>query len=124
MHIASNSQSLLAVLVLIVAAPAQQEQNFSSQANFVPVPTLVRDAIGNAVYGLHASDFVIEDDGIEQAVHLDEPAETDPISLMIAVQYGRRAKREFGRIGGLASMLDPILSDSNNEAALLFLIAN
>src|SRR6185437_1416314 len=32
---------------------------------------------------------------------------------------GRRANREFGRISTLASMLDPILSDRNNESALL-----
>ena len=56
--------------------------------------TLVRDAQGNdAVYGLLAQDFIIEDDGIEQPVHLDEAAEAEPISLVIAVQCGRRAER-------------------------------
>jgi VWFA-related protein len=83
------------------------------------VPTLVRDAAGNAVYGLRAQDFIIEDDGVEQAVHLDDPAEAAPISLVIAVQCGRRAKREFGRMAGLAALLDPILSGRQNEAALL-----
>jgi VWFA-related protein len=85
----------------------------------VPVPTLVRDAAGNAVYGLQAQDFIIEDDGVEQAVYLDEPPEAEPISLVIAVQCGRRARREFGRMAGLAAMLDPILSGGQNEAALL-----
>jgi VWFA-related protein len=79
----------------------------------------VRDGKGNAVYGLRAQDFIIEDDGIPQTVHLDEGPATEPLSIMIAVQTGRRANREFGRISTLASMLDPILSDRNNEAALL-----
>ena len=64
-------------------------------------------------------DFIIEDESIEQSVHLDEAAAAEPISLLIAVQCGRRAKREFGRMGGVATMLDPVLTGQNNEAALL-----
>jgi VWFA-related protein len=110
---------MVTLLLLFGAASGQQEPSFKSQGNLVPVPTLVRDAAGNAVYGLRAQDFIIEDDGVEQAVHLDDPAEAEPISLVIAVQCGRRAKREFGRMAGLAAMLDPILSGRQNEAALL-----
>ena len=113
------SSWLVMLLLLFGAASGQQEPSFSSQGNLVPVPTLVRDAQGNAVYGLQARDFIIEDDGVEQAVHLDEAAEVEPISLVIAVQCGRGAKREFGRMAGLAAMLDPILSGRQNEAALL-----
>jgi VWFA-related protein len=109
------------VLFLLLLGPAagQEQPTFSTQGNLVPVPTLVRDSDGNAVYGLQVQDFIIEDDGVEQAVHLDEPAEAEPISLVIAVQCGRRAKREFGRMAGLAAMLDPVLSGRQNEAALL-----
>ena len=89
----------------------QQEPTFSSQSNLVLLPTMVRDEKGNIVYGLHAEDFVIEDDGVRQAIHLDEAAEAAPVSLVIAVQCGRRASREFARMKGLASLLDPILSD-------------
>jgi len=113
------SSWLVMLLLLFGPAAGQQEPSFSSQSNLVPVPTLVRDAQGNAVYGLRVQDFIIEDDGVEQAVHLDEAAEAEPISLVIAVQCGRRAKREFGRMGGLAAMLDPVLSGRQNEAALL-----
>jgi len=65
----------------------------------------VRDVTGHAIYGLQASDFVIEDDGVEQAVQLDEPAKAEPLSLLVAIQTGRRAWREFGRVQGLNSML-------------------
>jgi len=109
----------LMLLLVVGTAAGQQEPSFRSQGNLVPVPTLVRDAAGDAVYGLQSQDFIIEDDGVEQAVHLDEAAESEPISLVIAVQCGRRAQREFSRMAGLAAMLDPILSGSGNEAALL-----
>ena len=111
---------LLVLLLMLQCATAQEEPGFTAQANLVPVPTLVRDKDGNAVYGLHERDFILEDNGVEQAVHLDEAAEAQPVSLVVAVQTGRRASREFGRITGLSSMLDPVLSDPNNEAAVVF----
>jgi VWFA-related protein len=119
MNMLSRSLRTLVILSIIGNAQGQQEQNFTSQANLVPVPVLVRDQNSNDVYGLRAHDFVIEDDGVEQTIHLDETAAPDPVSLIIAVQCGRRANREFGRISGLASMLDPVLNEPNNEAAVL-----
>ena len=105
------------VLLLIVPAAAQQ---ITARSNLVPVPTLVLDEHGKNVFGLHEQDFIIEDDGIEQLVHIDEAAESKPLSLIVAVQCGRRANRELGRISGLPSMLDPILNEPNSEAAVLF----
>jgi VWFA-related protein len=106
-------------LLTFVAASAPQEPTFKAESNVVLVPTLVRDEKGNTVYGLRAEDFVIEDDGAEQVVQLDETAEAAPVSLVIAVQRGRRANREFPRMRGLSAMLDPVLSESRNQAALL-----
>jgi hypothetical protein len=100
-----------------MSAAAQQ---ISTRANLVPVPTLVLDRQGNTIFGLHAQDFMIEDDGVEQLVHLDEDAESKPLSLMVAVQCGRRANREFGRISRLSAMLDPIFNETNSEAAVLY----
>jgi len=69
--------------------PAQD--TIHTQSNVVIVPVLVKNAKGEAVYGLGAKDFVIEDDGVEQAVRLDEAAEGSVMSLVIAIQRGRRA---------------------------------
>jgi len=59
---------------------------------------------------LKAHDFIVEDDGVEQPARMDEVQEGQPISLVIAIQTGRRAFREFGRMRGLNSMLEPIIS--------------
>ncbi len=114
--------SLYVVVFALVFGPAaaQQEPTFNAQSNVVLVPTLVRDAGGHVVYGLQAKDFIVEDDGVEQAPFLDEAAEATPVSLLIAVQCGRRAKREFARMRGLPSMLEPVLSQSDTQTALLF----
>ena len=108
---------VLQVLLLMTPAAAQQ---ISARANLVPVPTLVLDGQGNTIFGLHPQDFMIMDDGVGQVVHLDEDAESKPLSLIIALQCGRRARREFGRISGLSVMLDPILNQPNSEAAVLY----
>jgi VWFA-related protein len=105
--------------ILLLTLPADAQQ-ITARSNLVPVPTLVLDAHGNNVFGLRGQDFMIEDDGIEQIVHLDEAAESKPLSLMVAVQCGRRAGRKLDRIKGLPAMLDPILNEPNSEAAVLF----
>jgi hypothetical protein len=88
-HLTNVSRRTILPLFVILMTRfmlAQQEPSFTSRANLVPVPTLVRDSKGNAVYGLHAEDFIIEDDGVPQTSHLDETAEVEPLSLVIAVQ--------------------------------------
>jgi hypothetical protein len=87
----THTTHILMILLALGPATARQEPTFSSQTNLVLVPTMVRDGKGDIVYGLHAQDFSIEDDGVQQAVHLDEAAEAVPDSLVIAVQTGRRA---------------------------------
>ena len=111
---------VLLIGVLFAVARAQtQEPRFTAESNVVLVPTLVKDQNGDPVYGLSSDDFMIEDDGALQSARLDEEAEAEPISMMIAVQCGRRAKHEFSRIRALGSILDPILRLPQTEAALL-----
>jgi len=111
--------SFYLLLFLAAGVAYAQEPTFQSQSSVVIVPALVRDVTGHAIYGLQAADFVIEDDGVEQAVQLDEPAKAEPLSLLVAIQTGRRAWREFGRVQGLNSMLAPILDQPRSHIAVL-----
>jgi len=96
-----------------------QETTIRSQANVVLVPALVKDQQGGIVYGLQEKDFIVEDDGVQQAVRLDEAPEGQPISLVVAIQRGRRAYAEFPRIQGLKSMLDPLFSLGTARVAVV-----
>ena len=98
---------------------AQNEPTFRSQTNLVLVPTLVRDASGHAVYGLQAKDFILEDNGVPQGVHLDDEEQDEPVSIVVAIQTGRSAEREFPRIRGLSSMLGPILDEPRTKVAIV-----
>jgi VWFA-related protein len=110
---------LIGVLLLVTSARAQQESTFRSQSNVVLVPALVRNKAGDIVYGLQAKDFVIEDDGMSQIVHLDEAAEDNPVSLVVAVQCGRRADFELPRMHGLAAMLQPVMDQPGGKIAVV-----
>src|SRR5579862_4903646 len=100
-------------------AAAQDEPTFRTQSNVVLVPALVRDKTGNVVYGLHANDFAVEDNGVAQNISLDEAAEENPVSLVVAVQCGRRANFELPRMHGLAAMLQPVMEQPNSKIAVL-----
>jgi len=111
------------VLTLLVCAASLQavgqDPTFRSESNVVLIPALVKNAAGGIAYGLTAKDFIVEDNGVVQGVRLDESVEGEPVSLVIAVQTGRRAPREFSRVAGLGAMLDPLLAQPSAKAALL-----
>jgi VWFA-related protein len=107
------------VLLLVSGTSAQQVPNLRVQSNVVVVPTLVKDAEGHIVYGLTQDDFVIKDDGVEQAVHLDQSAESEPVSVVVAVQTGRRAWREYSRMRGIGPMLTPVFDQLRSRVALV-----
>jgi VWFA-related protein len=113
---AATSFLILAVLASI-AHP--QDTTLRTQSNVVLIPALVKDAQGGIVYGLHAKDFIVEDDGAEQAARLDESPEGQPISLVVAIQRGRRAYAEFPRMQGLKTMLEPVFALGTARVALV-----
>ena len=109
-----------ATLVLaLVPAASTQETTLRSRSNLVLVPTLVKDHQGAVVYGLQADDFIVEDDGIEVASGLDEAPEGQPISLVLAIQKGRRAAYEFTRMRGLGTMLNPLFAAGRARVAVV-----
>ena len=107
------------VLLLVSGAAAQQDSSLRVQSNVVLVPTLVKDAGDHAVYGLTQEDFVVDDDGVEQTIHLDDSAESEPASVVVAIQTGRRAWREFSRMRGVGPMLIPVFNQPRSRVALV-----
>ena len=114
-----NAVLIGVVGILLLAAASAQEPTFRAESNVVMVPTLVRDRNRDIVYDLKADDFVIEDDGVPQTVHLDEGALFRPAAVVVVVQTGRRADYELPRIRGLKSMLYPLLDQGHAEIAIV-----
>ena len=127
------SSPRLTILILSIcavhAAPAQDKpgQNIPTlrtQSNVVLAPALVTDKEGKLIFGLQAGDFIIEDDGVEQPVSMDEAEPQEAISLVIAIQSGRSALREFERMKGLSSMLDQIVGQPQVQTAIVVFDSN
>ena len=111
--------STFLIFTLLGSIALPQETTLRSQSNLVLVPALVKDRDGGIAYGMQAKDFIVEDDGVEQPVRLDEAPEGQPISLVVAIQRGRRAAYEFPRMQGLKSMLDPLFSLGTARVAVV-----
>jgi VWFA-related protein len=87
--------------------------------NVVLVPTLVEKGHGDVIYGLKAGDFVVEDNGVPQKLHVEEEMDTAPVALVVAVEQGRMAGLEFDKVAKLGPLLDLFLGDGKSEAALV-----
>jgi VWFA-related protein len=120
---AKQASLRLTVIVLSLAlcssASHSQETTLRSRANVVLIPAMVKDQQGSIVYGLAAKDFIVEDDGVEQPARLDETPEGQPISLVVALQRGRRANYEFPRMQGLNTMLEPLFAQGTARVAVV-----
>lgn len=88
--------------------------------NEVLVPTLVEKPHGGGiVYGLKQSDFVVEDNGVPQKIHVQEDLDTAPVALVVAMEEGRAGWLEFQKLGKLGPLLDVFLADPRSQAALV-----
>jgi VWFA-related protein len=97
----------------------QQPPTLRTQTNVVLVPALVKDPTGKIIFGLQTADFIIEDNGVEQQVSMDEAEPQEAVSLVVAIQTGRTAVNEFKRMKGLATLLDQIAGQPQVETAIV-----
>jgi VWFA-related protein len=84
----------------------------------VLVPTLV-EKHGKVIYGLKQKDFVVEDDGVPQKIHVQEEMDTAPVALVVAVELGGSSVLEFGKLAKMGPLLDLFLVDPRSQAALV-----
>jgi VWFA-related protein len=128
-------EALLFLLAVFQLAPAQQlpppeppkslpgsgeaPATLRVTTNEVLVPTLVEKKGGGILYGLKQSDFVLEDNGVPQKIHVQEDMDTTPVALVVAVEQGGVSALEFGKVAKLGPLLDLFLSDQRSRAALM-----
>lgn len=106
----------LAVFVNVIFPIHAQEPlpTIRSESNVVFVPTLVRTNTGEVTYSLKAKDFIIEDNGVEQDVTLDESPEQESVSLVVAIQVGHKASSQFKKRNDL-SLYDRFYSEEQRK---------
>jgi VWFA-related protein len=120
-------RTFLSVLLLSTVAAAAQEKpapddqsyTLKTRSNIVLVPTTVQSKHGEILYGLKQDQFVVEDNGVPQTIHLDEDTDSYGLSLVVVVQCSRSAGYEFPKLNGLGVMIDAIAGDAPREVAIV-----
>jgi VWFA-related protein len=103
-----------------------------SESTVVLGPTLVKARAGDIVHGLTAKDFVVEDNGIEQAVRLDDSPDSTSFSIVVAVEVGRDATLLFpasektakhapaeAPLTGLGTMIEAFVGQTKADVAVV-----
>ena len=98
---------------------AQPQATISTTTTEVLVPTLVEQKNGNIIYGLKTKDFVLEDNGVVQEIHVQEEMDTAPVALVVAVELGGASVLEFDKLAKLGPLLDLFLADPRSRVALV-----
>ena len=121
-------RTLLPVLLFCTTLPGlaqtpsstdDQSYTLKTQSNVVLVPTTVQTKHGDMIYELKPEQFVVEDNGVPQTVHVDEDTDSLGLSLVVVVQCSRSAGYEYPKLGGLGAMIDGIAGDAPREVAIV-----
>ena len=109
-------------LWLIAAFPVRchaQQLTLRARSNLVLVPTLVENKNGEPIFNLTAQDFIVKDNAVAQKIHLDPDTDQTPMSIVVLVQVGRSAVREFHNMTGLPTMLSALAGNTQHHTAVV-----
>src|SRR5271154_2735670 len=115
-----------ATLILTAAAfgqrttsdPDARRPAIRATSTLVIVPTLVRSVSGEFVTNLHANDFRLTDNGIEQKVFAEE-VEGQAIAVVVLMQTGGAAPIQFQNYRTVSMLLNHLLGSANHKVALV-----
>lgn len=129
----SEMQALVRAIVLLASltvagvaqsavdhTPGQPQEPYTlrSQANVVLVPATVRTKKGDVIYALKDTQFVVEDNGVPQTIHLDEDTDSLGLTMVVLVQCSRAAVAEYARLSGLGTMVDALVGGAPRQIAV------
>jgi VWFA-related protein len=113
--------SLSPIAALSQATPgptAGSHSPLTVTTRLVFVPATVRSPSGDLVHALSAQDFELLDNGVPQKVSL-EPVSEQPLSILILMQTGGAAARQFEYYAKLSTMIDYLAGTSPYEVSLV-----
>jgi VWFA-related protein len=89
------------------------------RTTLVQVPVSVRTKSGEPVFTLEASDFVVTDDGVPQAIRLEADTDQRPLALVVVLEAGSAPETKFSDYEGLSQMLDAIAGGGQHQVAVV-----
>ena len=101
------------------AVSAEQTPSFRAQANLVLVPTLVQDNSGRPAFTLTADDFTITDNGVPQKIALEQDADGQPLSLVVAIETGGSGAGHLDEYRDLGILIEALVGDIDHRVAVI-----
>ncbi len=101
--------------------PSLQETppaTIKATSTLVMVPTLVRTPLGELVPELKANNFRLIDNGVEQKVSV-EMVQRQPIAVVVLMQTGGAAPRQFQNYQTMTTLLGPMMGSSIYKVAMV-----
>ena len=105
--------------MFLSAVMQAQQVTLRARTNLVLVPTLVESGAKEPVFNLSAKDFLVKDNGVEQKIHLNADTDHAPISIVVLVQVGGSAVREFQKYQGLPTMVQALAGNTQHHTAVV-----
>jgi VWFA-related protein len=102
--------------------PVQELVNQSSitvNSTLVLVPALVKTKSGELVFTLTADDFLLTDDGIPQALRLEQDTGDQPLALVVCVETGGDGVAHLDNYRDLGTMLDALIGNVPHQVAVV-----
>lgn len=90
-----------------------------TKSTLVLAPALVRTATGSLVHGLTAKDFRVLDDGVVQTITVEEQAVRQPIAIVVLLQTGGAASRQFANFAGIGTMLEGMVAGVGHRVSVV-----
>ena len=100
-------------------SPNSQIPTFSARSNLVLVPVLVKSKAAKIVFSLTADDFILTDNGIPQAVRIEEGALGQPLALAVIVQTGGQGASHLRDYRNLGPVLDAVIGGVRHSVAVI-----
>lgn len=98
---------------------APQKPALKVQSNLVLVPALVKTKSGEVVFSLTANDFVLTDNGIPQALKLEQDTDAQPLALAVIVQTGGLGASHLEDYRHLGAILDAVIGNVPHRVAVI-----
>jgi VWFA-related protein len=109
-----------AMMLGVIPACGQGTPTLQSSTSLVVVPTLVQTPSGELIHALHATDFILTDNGvIQQVIAEEEDTAKQPLAVLVLLQTGASASRQFASYKNLGTMLEGMMGVSKHHVALV-----
>ncbi|MGB8131796.1 MAG: VWA domain-containing protein [Candidatus Angelobacter sp.] len=100
-------------------SPNSQLPTLTARSNLVLVPVLVKSKDRKIVFSLAAEDFNLTDNGIPQAVRVEEDALGQPLALAVIVQTGGQGTLHLRDYRNLGAILDAVIGGVSHRVAVI-----